>query len=146
MDKQFHLTHSWDSYRYCHSGSGWTLEKLAMKGYTIFPQTSWLDPHHEWFSIISRTLIGVGGLTPLQRCSRRILESQPSEHFFLSKFRIDWTDKNMILEYDVIKALKCQMNKNIPEKKRKPFFQILIASVVIDFNAMSIGGYFMPKG
>ena len=52
---------------------------MAMKGYSIFPKAPRLKLHHViQFSVLSKTLVEVGGLTPLQRCSRRILQPQPT--------------------------------------------------------------------
>ena len=46
-----------------HSGPG-----SNDKGYTTFPKFPRLEPHYQMrFSIISRTLVGEVGLTPLQR-------------------------------------------------------------------------------
>ena len=50
---------------------------MVMKGYNAFPKLQ-----HYWnltirlFSVISRTLVEGGGLTPLKRCSQCILLSQ----------------------------------------------------------------------
>ena len=53
---------------------------MAIKKYSAFPKAlALLEPHHQmYFSVISRPLVGGGGLTPLQRCSRCILQTQPT--------------------------------------------------------------------
>ena len=54
------------------------LGAMAIKGYSAFPKApALLEPHHQIFSVIIRTLMG-GDLTPLQRSSRCILQPQPT--------------------------------------------------------------------
>ena len=50
---------------------------MAMKGCSIFskPQNHW-NLTIKWFSVVFRTLVVVGNLTPLQRCWRYILQLQ----------------------------------------------------------------------
>ena len=52
---------------------------MAMKGYSKFPKAPGLKPH-QWmqFRVISRTFVGMWGLTPWQRCSWHILQPQPT--------------------------------------------------------------------
>ena len=52
-------------------------ETMKIKEYNTNPKAPGLEPHHQMhFSFISRTLIE-RDLTPLQRCSRCILQPQP---------------------------------------------------------------------
>ena len=52
------------------------LGAMAMKGYSAFPKAPALTIR--LFSVISRTFVREGGLTPLQRCSQCILQPQPT--------------------------------------------------------------------
>ena len=62
-----------------HAGPEWTWERRQWRGTPHSPKLQ-----HCWnltirlFSVISRILIGRGGLTPLQRSSRCILQPQPT--------------------------------------------------------------------
>ena len=51
---------------------------LTLKRYFTFPKDPGLEPCHEIVYCHIRTLVGGGGLTLLQRCSRRILQPQPT--------------------------------------------------------------------
>ena len=69
------------------------LGAIAIKGYSAFPKApASLEPHNQT-AVISRTLVGGGGLTTLQRCSQCILQPQPTgqefyfETFFNNLFR-----------------------------------------------------------
>ena len=58
------------------------LGAMAMKACSTFPKApASLEPHHQIFSVIYRTLVGGGGLTPRQRCSWCILQPQLTEKF-----------------------------------------------------------------
>ena len=47
---------------------------MAMKEYTTFPRAPGLESHYQMqFSVISRTVVEGGVLTPLLRCSRRCI-------------------------------------------------------------------------
>ena len=55
------------------------LGAMAMKGYTAFPKApASLNFIIRLFSAISRTMVAGGVLTPLQKCSRCILNPQPT--------------------------------------------------------------------
>ena len=83
--KQFYLTHRLDPIRCSLSGPEWTLEQWQWKGTPHSPKIQ-----HYWtltirlFSLIIRTLIR-GGLTPLQKCSRCILQLQPTGQFIYGR-------------------------------------------------------------
>ena len=77
--KQFYLTHRKDPIRCYHSGPEWTWEQWQWR---VTPHSPKLQHYCNLtirlFSFISRTLVGCRGLTPLQKCSRYILQRQPS--------------------------------------------------------------------
>ena len=75
--KQFYLTYRYDPIRCNHSGSEWTWEQWQWRS------TQYSSKLQDWrltiisFSAMSRILIEVAVLTPLQRCSQHILQPQP---------------------------------------------------------------------
>ena len=49
---------------------------IAMKKYTTFLKVARLEPYSEMqFSVITKTLVERRGLTPMQKCTRPILQS-----------------------------------------------------------------------
>ena len=61
---------------------------MAMKGSSVSPKIPVsLEPHHQKIWCHIRTLIG-GGLTPLQRCSRCILQPQPTRQILLNVIKL----------------------------------------------------------
>ena len=55
------------------------LETMAMKGCSVFPKApALLEPHHQIVSCHIRTLVWAEAFTLLQRCSRCILQPQPT--------------------------------------------------------------------
>ena len=67
MIKCFYLTNRLESNR-CYHFFQVDHGVIAIKGFLTFPKTPGLKSHHQMqFSVISRTHIGGGGLTPLQR-------------------------------------------------------------------------------
>ena len=91
-----HSVQSYNSVKHKHAVSSiWPIDRTLIRCYYSGPEWTWErwqwrgTPHspklqHCWnltirlFSAISRTLIGGGGLTPLQRSSRCILQPQPT--------------------------------------------------------------------
>ena len=74
---QFYLTHRQAPIRYYHSRPEWTGGAMAVKGYSAFPKAlELLEPHHQIVNLISDT--HWRNRNPLQRCSRCILQSQPT--------------------------------------------------------------------
>ena len=65
-----------------HSRSEWTWEQWQWKGTPHSPNLQSWNLTIKWFYVIPRTLIG-GGLTPLQRCSQCILQSQLTEQSWI---------------------------------------------------------------
>ena len=48
---------------------------MAINVYSTFPKATALEPHYQMlFIVISRTLVGSRGLTPLQKCDWHILQ------------------------------------------------------------------------
>ena len=62
---------------------------MIMSRYFSFPKVLGLEPHHQiQFSVIYKTL-SFGGLPTQQRCSRRIVQTQPT---WIYVFRVNITN------------------------------------------------------
>ena len=84
MSKQFYFKQFSFPIRCYHSGPQWTWEWWQWRGTLHSPKLQ-----HFWrftirlFIVITRTLVEGGGRTPLQRCSRCILQPQPTGQVFV---------------------------------------------------------------
>ena len=58
---------------------GVNLGAMTMKEYSTYSKVIRLEPHYQRVNVRSWTIVGGGELTPLQRCSQRILLLQPTE-------------------------------------------------------------------
>ena len=84
------------------------LGTMAIKWCSVFPKVlALIEPHHEIFSVICRTLV-CGDLNPLQKYSRRILQPQSTGQ--------------EIKGYLIIELLSVILNCNYQRKKKKHLF------------------------
>ena len=68
---------------------------MAMKEYSAFSKSlALLEPHHQIVYIISKTLVGGGGLSPMPRCSwciqQPLLTGPTAASNNISNIRTDW--------------------------------------------------------
>ena len=131
-----------------HFRSEWTLEQLQWRSTPHFPK---LLHYWHWairlFNVKFRTLVGGGGLTPLQRCSQCILQPQLLGLSVFGKYHIG----NVFFLFDSI-SFSSQYKVQGRVKSFAIFWYILICSLSHDWNSSShstllwlvVGGLLTP--